>query len=166
MCSVRAEALPLAVNAASGTCVEAWPRPVTRIARGLARKFHCAASERTAAQIIIQRADGALPGMRMTCRGNREPTLPDAKIAKNYMDETELRSMEILAEQWLLYAEGMAARRSSVSMARLLNKLSELIKLNEYATFPGYAGIKGTRAQADEHARRQLEIYRKAILAP
>jgi hypothetical protein len=104
--------------------------------------------------------------MRMTCRGNREPTLADAKIAKNYMDETELRSMEILAEQWLLYAEGMAARRSSVSMARLLNKLSELIKLNECATFPGYAGIKGTRAQADEHARRQLEIYRKAILAP
>lgn len=123
-------------------------------------QFHYAVSERTAAQIILQRADGKAPAMGMTCLGNKTPTLADAKIAKNYMDETELRSMEILGEQWLLYAEGMAIRRNAVSMTRLLNKLSDLIELNEYAVFPGYAGIKGTRIQADEHARRQLELYR------
>lgn len=123
-------------------------------------QFHYAVSEKTAAQIIIQRADALAPNMGMMTLGNRAPTLADARVAKNYMDETELRSMEILGEQWLLYAEGMAMRRNAVSMTRLLNKLAELIELNEYSTFPGYAGIKGTRAQADEHARRQLELYR------
>jgi hypothetical protein len=126
-------------------------------------RFHYAVSERTAAQIIIQRANGALPNMGMKSLGNKAPTLADAKIAKNYMDETELRSMEILGEQWLLYAEGMAMRRNKVSMSRLLNKLSELVVLNEYSTFPGYAGVRGTRVHADEHARKQLEIYRKGL---
>jgi hypothetical protein len=80
------------------------------------------------------------------------------------MDETELRSMEILGEQWLLYAEGMAMRSNGVSMSRLLNKLTDLVELNEYAAFPGYAGIRGTRGQADDHARKQLEIYRQKTI--
>jgi hypothetical protein len=125
--------------------------------------FHYAVSERTAAQIILQRANGTLPNMGMTSLGNKSPTLADARIAKNYMDETELRSMEILGEQWLLYAEGMAMRGNGVSMSRLVNKLTDLVEVNEYATFPGYAGIRGTRAQADEYARKQLETYRKGL---
>ena len=68
------------------------------------------------------------------------PTFDDAKTAKNYLKSEELRAMEILGEQWLLYAEGMAQRGKTVSMARLLNKLDELIAVNEYPTFPGYGG--------------------------
>ena len=47
--------------------------------------FHCAVSESTAAQIILARADGKKPNMGMLSLGNRQPTLADAKVAKNYM---------------------------------------------------------------------------------
>ena len=59
-----------------------------------------------------------------------------------------------------LYIKGMAQRGKAVSMARLTKKLDEIIAVNEYAVFPGYAEISAKRAAADEHAKRQLEIWR------
>lgn len=122
-------------------------------------RFHFAASEQTAAQIVHARCDSSKPNLGMTTVGNRAPTFEDARIAKNYLAADELRAMEILGEQWLLYAEGMAQRGKTVSMTRLLNKLDELIAVNEYPTFPGYGG-NVTRPIADAHVRRELAIYR------
>jgi len=125
--------------------------------------FHYAVSDQTAAQIILSRADGKKPNMGMLSLGNRSPTLADAKVAKNYMTPSELRSLELLGESWLIYAESIAHRNVKVSMARLLNKINDLIEVNEYTTFPGYASIKANRSRADEHARQQLEVYRKLL---
>lgn len=124
--------------------------------------FHYAASEQTAAQIVMSRCDGTKTNMGMTTTSNRAPSFADARIAKNYLAADELRSMEILGEQFLLYAESMAHRGKQVSMARLLAKLKELIAMHEYPTFPGYAG-QASRDQADAHVRRQIDIYRRAL---
>lgn len=126
--------------------------------------FHYAASEGTAAQIILSRADASKPNMGMVALGNRPPTLADAKVAKNYLTEKELASMRILGEQWLLYAESMAIRQKSVSMQRLLDKIQELVSVHEYSIFPGYMSIGARRAQADAHAQRQYEIYKRVAL--
>lgn len=123
-------------------------------------KFHWAVAEQTSAQIVLERADHRKPAMGMTTIGNKSPTLAEAKIGKNYLEGEELRSMEILGEQWLLYAEGMAQRGKAVSMSRLLKKLDEIILLNEYAAFPGYQAIGPLRKAADEHAKAQLELFR------
>lgn len=125
-------------------------------------KFHFAISEHTSAQIILSRADGTKPNMGMTSIGNSYPCMDLAKVAKNYLTSSELRSLEILGEQWLLYAEGMAQRNKAVSMARLLQKLDDIIVLNEYNVFPGYEAIGAKRNAAEQHAREQLEIYKKA----
>ncbi|WP_342107767.1 RhuM family protein [Methylobacterium sp. SI9] len=126
--------------------------------------FHYAVTEATAAQIIMSRADGTKTNMGMTALGNKEPTLTDAQIAKNYMTSEELRSLELLGEAWLIYAEGITHRGMQVSMARLLSKINELIVVNEYSSFPGYSGVSCNRTQANEHAKRQLEIYRTTSL--
>lgn len=128
--------------------------------------FHYAVSDHTAAQIILSRADGTKPNMGMIALGNKSPTLADAKVAKNYMTAEELRSLELLGESWLIYAESITHRAMKVSMARLLNKINELIVVNEYTTFPGYEKIKSSRAAADDHARAQLEVYRRSLLNP
>lgn len=128
-------------------------------------RFHFAASEQTAAQIVHARCDGTKPNLGMKSGSNRSPTFEEAKVAKNYLEADELRAMEILGEQWLLYAESMAQRGKTVSMTRLLSKLDELIAVNEYPTFPGYSsGI--TRAVADAHVRSQLAIYRAGLPPP
>lgn len=122
--------------------------------------FHFAASEQTAAQIIMARCDASKPNMGMTALGNRQPTFTDGCIAKNYLTADELHSMELLGEQFLLYAESMAHRGKKVSMARLLKKLEDLIEFHEYPVFPGYSGT-ATRDQANDHVRAQLAAYKR-----
>lgn len=127
--------------------------------------FHYAVSEATAAQIVYHRCDASKPAMGMLSLGNKAPTFADGCIAKNYLTSDELRAMEILGEQWLLYAEGMAQRGKQVSMARLLAKLQEIVAVNEFSVFPGYDG-KITRAKANERVREQLSIFKAALPKP
>ncbi|OWV90216.1 hypothetical protein ATY78_17195 [Rhizobium sp. R635] len=123
--------------------------------------FHFAASEQTAAQIILERADASKPNMGMTAMGNRTPTSQDITVAKNYCTETELKKMQIVGESWLLYAEGMALQGKQVSMDRLLNKLTDLVAINEFPVFPGYKQGGPSRADADKHAKEQYELFRQ-----
>ena len=124
--------------------------------------FHYAVSEHTAAQLVLQRADASKPNMGVVALGNRLPTLADAKVAKNYMTKEELRSLELLGEAWLIYAESITHRGMQVSMARLLAKVNELIVANEYTAFPGYDKVRSSRPAANAHVERQFKAF-KAI---
>ena len=64
-----------------------------------------AASGRTAAELIYSRADAALPLMGMTSYKGSRPTLADAKIAKNYLQEDELQTLNYLVSAYLDLAE-------------------------------------------------------------
>ena len=101
--------------------------------------------------------------MGMIALGNKAPTCADAKIAKNYMTREELRSLELLGEAWLIYAESITHRGIQVSMARLLAKVNELIIANEYKSFPGYNKIRSSRDAANERAKKEYEKF-KALL--
>jgi len=122
--------------------------------------FHFAASEKTAIEIILTRADAEKPNMGLTTVGNKMPTAADVTVAKNYCSEAELRKMELIGEGWLLYAEGMAMQGKQVSMQRLLDKLRELVVLNEFPVFPGYKRGGPSRDQANEHAKGQLALFK------
>lgn len=71
--------------------------------------FHYAVSEATAAQIVYRRCDASKPNLGMLSLGNKAPTFQDARVAKFYLTGEELRAMEILGEQWLLYGDGIRA---------------------------------------------------------
>lgn len=127
--------------------------------------FHYAASGQTAVQIIMSRADASKPNMGAVALGNRMPTASDVIVAKNFCSSDELRKMELIGEAWLLYAEGMAMQGKQVSMQRLLDKLKELVAQYEFPVFPGYQN--GPRRDvANEHAKKQLDLFRKQARLP
>lgn len=77
-------------------------------------KLHWAVSGKTAAEIIAERADASKPSMGLSTWKNA----PHGKIvkrdigtAKNYMIEAEIKELNQIVEQYLLYAEGLAERR-------------------------------------------------------
>lgn len=123
--------------------------------------FHFAASELTASQILLSRADASKPNMGLVGLGNQKPTAKDVTVAKNYCTPEELRKMELIGESWLLYAEGMAMQGKQVSMQRLLDKLTDLVDMHEFPVFPGYKGIP-QKATADAHAKAQYELFKTA----
>lgn len=123
--------------------------------------FHFAASELTASQILLNRADASKPNMGLVGLGNQKPTAKDVTVAKNYCTPEELRKMELIGESWLLYAEGMAMQGKQVSMQRLLDKLTDLVEMHEFPVFPGYKGIP-QKATADAHAKAQYELFKTA----
>ncbi|WP_312942368.1 RhuM family protein [Agrobacterium pusense] len=123
--------------------------------------FHFAASELTASQILLSRADATKPNMGLVGLGNKRPTAKDVTVAKNYCTSEELRKMELIGESWLLYAEGMAMQGKQVSMQRLLDKLTDLVEMHEFPVFPGYKGIP-QKATADAHAKAQYELFKTA----
>lgn len=123
--------------------------------------FHYAASEKTAIEIILSRADASKPNMGMTTVGNKMPTVADVTVAKNYCTESELRKMELIGEAWLLFAEGMAMQNKQVSMQRLLDKLTDLVETHEFPVFPGYKRSGPSRDMANDHAKAQLLLFKK-----
>ncbi|BDI28559.1 hypothetical protein CCAX7_006100 [Capsulimonas corticalis] len=98
-------------------------------------KLHWAVSGMTAAEIIASRADSNKPAMGLTHWKNA----PSGKIlksdvvtAKNYLIEREIKELDRIVEQYLLYAENQAARQIPMKMADWIKRLDAFLNFNEY----------------------------------
>ena len=94
-------------------------------------KMHWAISGQTAAEIIHTRADSDKPNMGLTSWRGTKVRKDDVGIAKNYLTEDELRALNNLAEQYLIFAEGQAIRRIPMYMSDWIKKLDAFMNLNE-----------------------------------
>ena len=79
-------------------------------------KIHYAVSGETAAEVIYHRADAEKDFMGLMSFSGEQPTLREAKIAKNYLDEKELRAMGQLVSGYLDFAERQAEREIPMTM--------------------------------------------------
>ena len=79
-------------------------------------KIHYAVSGETAAEIIYNRADAEKDFMGLMTFAGNQPTLSEAKTAKNYLDEKELRAMGQLVSGYLDFAERQAEREIPLTM--------------------------------------------------
>lgn len=79
-------------------------------------KIHYAISGETAAEVIYHRADAEKEFMGLTTFEGNQPTLREAKVAKNYLDEKELRAMGQLVSGYLDFAERQAEREVAMTM--------------------------------------------------
>ncbi len=118
-------------------------------------KLHWAVSGMTAAEIIANRADAAKPSMGLTTWKNA----PQGKIlktdigtAKNYLIEQEVTELNRIVEQYLLYAEGQAARQIPMNMADWVTRLDSFLRFNEYdvLTNAGKVSAEVARHLAEE----------------
>jgi hypothetical protein len=115
-------------------------------------KMHWATHGHTAAEIIHQRADATQPfmGMKSTRPGGiikRE----DAAIAKNYLNEEELRVLNRIVNLYLEFAELQAIERRPMTMSDWITKLDEFLNLSgrELLKHAGKISAKSARTKAE-----------------
>jgi len=93
--------------------------------------MHFAITGQTAAEIIKNRADASKPDMGLTSYRGTKPRKGDVVTAKNYLGEDELSALNNLVEQYLVFAEGQAMRRISMTMIDWTKKLDGFLTLND-----------------------------------
>jgi len=94
-------------------------------------KLHWAITGKTAAEIVGERADSTKPNMGMTSWRGARPRKDEVAIAKNYLDEKELAALNNLVEQYLVFAEGQAMKRTPMNMKDWILKLNGFLTLND-----------------------------------
>ncbi|MFA5688319.1 MAG: virulence RhuM family protein [Kiritimatiellales bacterium] len=96
-------------------------------------KLLWAISEQTAAELIFRRADAALPLMGMQSFDKKTPVSvrkSDVSVAKNYLNESEIKLLGLLVEQYLAFAEAMAQQQTPMYMQDWIERLNVIIQLN------------------------------------
>jgi hypothetical protein len=121
-------------------------------------KVHFAIHGQTAAELIASRADSSQPNMGLTTWDGARIRKADVSIAKNYLDEEELRALNNLAEQYLIFAEGQAARRIAMTMQDWITKLEGFLTLNDREILQGAGKVSADLAKA--HAEQEFDKFR------
>ena len=96
-------------------------------------KLLWAISEQTAAELVYRRANGALPLMGMQSFDKKSEISvrkSDICVAKNYLDENEIKLLGLLVEQYLAFAETMAQQHTPMYMRDWVQRLDAIIQLN------------------------------------
>lgn len=97
-------------------------------------KLHWAVCGKTAAEIIADRADARKPTMGLTSWKNAphgKIQKSDVGTAKNYLIESEIKDLNRIVEQYLLYAEDMAKRQIPMKMIDWIQRLDAFLQFNE-----------------------------------
>jgi hypothetical protein len=122
-------------------------------------KLHWAITGKTAAEIIHERANSEKPNMGLTNWRGTKVRKTDVVIAKNYLNEEELRALNNLVEQYLIFAEGQAMRRIPMHMKDWIKKLDGFLTLND-RNILGHAG-KISHQMAKELAETEYDKFHK-----
>lgn len=94
-------------------------------------KFHFAIHGKTAAEMIYERADATKPLMGLTSFRGDVIKKSDIAIAKNYLSESEIASLNRIVDQYLSFAEEQAAARKPMTMQNWIDKLHGFLLLND-----------------------------------
>lgn len=136
--------------------------PTTRLFfKMMQNKMHYAVHGRTAAELIVERADAEQEHMGLTSWENAPEgkiVKTDVVIAKNYLKEAELADMGQLVNGVLELAERMAKRHIPMTMEDWAKQIDTILAAggNEVLQTPGQV----TAEQAKEHAETEFEKYR------
>ena len=126
-------------------------------------KMHWAITGQTAAEIVHARADAEKPHMGLTTWRGAKVRKQDVGIAKNYLAEDELRALNNLAEQYLIFAEGQAMRRIPMHMRDWIRKLDGFLNINDRDILT-HAG-KISHEMAQQRAEAEYEQYHRRRIA-
>lgn len=125
-------------------------------------KFHYAITGQTAAEIIFKKADAQKENMGLTTWKNA----PDGRIlkldtavAKNYLQEKEIKQLERTVTAYFDYIENLIERENTFTMEGLASSVDKFLSFNEYKILEG----KGTRThkQAIAKAEKEYDQFNK-----
>ena len=127
-------------------------------------KLHYAAHGHTAAEIIYERADANKPFMGMKAFDGDFPTAKDICVAKNYLNEDELKVLNNIVSGYFDFAEIQAMRHNPVYMSDYVNQLDNLIQVTGGKVLDNVGKI--SHKQALEKANEEYKKYVNQNLSP
>lgn len=127
-------------------------------------KLHFAAHGNTAAEVIWKRADADKLFMGLTSFPNELPALKDIGIAKNYLQENELRVLNNLVSSYFDLAEINAIEHKKMYMRDYVNQLDAVLTSGNREILKDSGTI--SHIQALEKAKIEYRKYQEKTLAP
>lgn len=154
------------------TSIDYNPRSDTSIEffKKVQNKIHFAVHGKTAAEVIYSRADAEKEFMGLkTFEGDR-PHLKDAVVAKNYLDEKELRAMGQIVGGYLDFAERQAERHQIMTMKDWAEHLDRILTMSGEQLLQGngsvshYKAVEKAAAEYKKYQQKTLSDVEKAFL--
>ena len=126
-------------------------------------KIHYAIHGQTVAEVIYTRADAEKEFMGLTTFAGNQPTLREVVIAKNYLNEKELRAMGQLVSGYLDFAERQAEREQIMTMKDWAKHLDRILTMSGEQLLSGNGSV--THKQAVEKATGEYKKYKERTLS-
>lgn len=125
-------------------------------------RFHFAITGQTAAEIIYTKADHKKDHMGLTTWKNAPDgrvLKSDVSIAKNYLQEKEIRQLERAVTGFFDYIEDLIERENTFNMAQFSASVNEFLTFRKYQILPDKGKISA--AQAKKKAEEEYDIFNK-----
>ena len=127
-------------------------------------KLHYAAHGHTAAEVIFERADAEKPFMGLTTFPGEQPRKEDVLIAKNYLNEKELKILNNLVSGYFDFAEIQAIKRSPMYMSDYIHHLDLILSTTGEQVLQNAGTI--SHEQAKQKALGEYQKYHVKTLSP
>lgn len=127
-------------------------------------KLHYAAHGQTAAEVIYHRADAEQPFMGLTTFTGNHPTLRDAKVAKNYLKEDEMKVLNNLVSGYFDFAEIQAMKHRPMYMSDYITQLDNILSSTGEPLLIGAGSV--SHHQAMEKAEMEYRKFQVRTLSP
>jgi len=125
-------------------------------------KFHYAITGLTAAEIVNERIDSNKKNLGLTNWTGEIITRDQAEVAKNYLEELELKRLNLLVEQFLSYAELQSVKQKLMYMKDWIDKLDGFIIFNEKKLLDNAGSV--SHENMEEKVRLELAKYNQKRL--
>ena len=125
-------------------------------------KFHFAITGKTAAEIIYLKADSSKPQMGLTTFKNAPDgriLKSDIEIAKNYLEEKEIKQLERTVSGYFDYIENLIERQNTFTMEGLAESVNKFLNFNEYKVLEGFGKV--SHQQAIKKAAKEYDTFNK-----
>ena len=127
-------------------------------------KLHYAAHGHTAAEVIFERADADKPFMGLTTFSGSMPTRKDVVVAKNYLDEKELKVLNNLVSGYFDFAEVQAIRHNQMHMSDYVEHLDKVLSSTGEKLLDNAGSV--SHKQAVDKALDEYRKYQVLTLSP
>ncbi|MFA6423922.1 MAG: RhuM family protein [Candidatus Magasanikbacteria bacterium] len=125
-------------------------------------KFHFAITGLTAAEIVSSRIDSAKENLGLTNWKGEIITRDQAEVAKNYLQELELKRLNLLVEQFLSFAELQSVEQRVMYMNDWIMKLDGFLVLNDKEILENSGSV--SRHDMEQKVREELKRYNQKVL--
>ena len=120
-------------------------------------KLHFAVTGLTAPEIIAQRVNPEQPNMGLTSWSGARVIKKDVKVAKNYLNEAEIKELNRIVGMFLDFAEDQARRRKQVFLNDWPERLDAFLSFNDRDVLPGLGSV--SRDSAEQRALAAYEQF-------